>query len=342
MGDPGERDEDPPPPKPQPSPSAPRAPDGPPLRPESPFVSRLRMEVAAHRSPSCRGQQWELQPSIGSWLTPRGRRREAGEGGASGSGSSTQVVRRVSFAAEGEETSPPVTCEKLELRVKGSVAKPFSLEDVDAGITIAQLKELCQPHVNLLPEQQRLLHKGKLLQDQQTLEEAKIPNKGTVFLVKAQAKKVEEEPQPQKAAPPASQGPTGPPCIECGVNVGRPQTNGLCSICWREQVVRENKEMKRRRDQAKRREEEAVKEAEERRRQEEELELRRQQDTSRCYTCRKKIGLTGFVCQCGYHFCATHRYAEEHGCTFDHRARGRDILAQQAGATRGSPSSEAR
>merc|ERR1719277_1970750 len=98
--------------------------------------------------------------------------------------------------------------------------------------------------------------------------------------------------------------------------------------------------MKRRREEAKRREEEALREAEEARRREEELELRRQQDPSKCYACRKKIGLTGFQCQCGYFFCSKHRYAEEHACTFDHQGRGREILAQQAGApARGASSS---
>jgi len=36
-------------------------------------------------------------------------------------------------------------------------------------------------------------------------------------------------------------------------------------------------------------------------------------------SCRKKLGLTGFKCRCGYSFCGTHRYAESHECKFDYK-----------------------
>ncbi|KAJ3594163.1 hypothetical protein NHX12_006494 [Muraenolepis orangiensis] len=41
---------------------------------------------------------------------------------------------------------------------------------------------------------------------------------------------------------------------------------------------------------------------------------------NRCFTCRKKVGLTGFNCRCGNVFCGPHRYSDLHGCTFDYRA----------------------
>ncbi|CAL8246605.1 unnamed protein product [Lota lota] len=41
---------------------------------------------------------------------------------------------------------------------------------------------------------------------------------------------------------------------------------------------------------------------------------------NRCFTCRKKLGLTGFDCRCGNVFCGAHRYSDLHGCTFDYRA----------------------
>ncbi|KAG7252324.1 hypothetical protein CRUP_034305 [Coryphaenoides rupestris] len=41
---------------------------------------------------------------------------------------------------------------------------------------------------------------------------------------------------------------------------------------------------------------------------------------NRCFTCRKKVGLTGFNCRCGNVFCGPHRYSDVHGCTFDYRA----------------------
>ncbi|KAL7096646.1 hypothetical protein ACP275_10G092000 [Erythranthe tilingii] len=49
---------------------------------------------------------------------------------------------------------------------------------------------------------------------------------------------------------------------------------------------------------------------------------------SRCCTCRKKVGLTGFRCRCGTTFCGTHRYPENHGCTFDFKAVGKEAIAK--------------
>lgn len=52
-----------------------------------------------------------------------------------------------------------------------------------------------------------------------------------------------------------------------------------------------------------------------------------QKNTSRCFSCRKKIGLTGFRCRCEYLFCSEHRYSDRHGCDFDYRAQGRAAIA---------------
>ncbi|EPS61935.1 hypothetical protein M569_12860, partial [Genlisea aurea] len=52
------------------------------------------------------------------------------------------------------------------------------------------------------------------------------------------------------------------------------------------------------------------------------------QGSSACSSCRKKVGLTGFRCRCGASFCGTHRYPEEHGCTFDFKAAGREAIAK--------------
>ncbi|AFZ80907.1 zinc finger protein, putative [Theileria equi strain WA] len=44
------------------------------------------------------------------------------------------------------------------------------------------------------------------------------------------------------------------------------------------------------------------------------------QDTSRCYMCRKAVGLLGFGCRCGFTFCSLHRQAAAHNCAFDYKA----------------------
>ncbi|OEL17294.1 hypothetical protein BAE44_0021691 [Dichanthelium oligosanthes] len=49
---------------------------------------------------------------------------------------------------------------------------------------------------------------------------------------------------------------------------------------------------------------------------------------TRCAACYKKVGLLGFVCRCTKTFCGIHRYAEEHGCSFDFRGAGRDAIAR--------------
>ncbi|XP_054707237.1 AN1-type zinc finger protein 4-like [Uloborus diversus] len=47
----------------------------------------------------------------------------------------------------------------------------------------------------------------------------------------------------------------------------------------------------------------------------------------RCSLCSKKTGLaTSFTCRCGKNFCASHRYAEVHHCTYDYKTEGRRIL----------------
>lgn len=308
-----------------------------PLRPRSPFVSNLRMQVALARQP----QHWVLQPSVGTWLTPRSaiglHRKSVRQGRAAHA-----HCQRISFAAERELV--PISHRDdhrvlLELHFKGTSARPFKLDDVDARTTVLELKRLCEQHCSLPAEQQRLLYKGALLDDSQRLEDTRVPDKGTLFLVMgastSSASKCEEQCEEQQAEV-LSQGIW---CIECGVNPGRFLTDGMCSICFRELVVKENAEIKRRREEAKRREQEAARQEEERKREEEEKEAKRQKNTTRCYECNRKTGLTGFQCKCGYYFCATHRHAEDHACTFDHKVHGRQILSMQNPKVNGTSSS---
>ncbi|GMI71013.1 hypothetical protein like AT2G36320 [Hibiscus trionum] len=53
-----------------------------------------------------------------------------------------------------------------------------------------------------------------------------------------------------------------------------------------------------------------------------------QQLPNRCMVCRKRVGLTGFRCKCGTTFCGSHRYPENHGCTFDFKTVGREQIAR--------------
>ncbi|XP_040290992.1 AN1-type zinc finger protein 4 [Bufo bufo] len=48
-----------------------------------------------------------------------------------------------------------------------------------------------------------------------------------------------------------------------------------------------------------------------------------------CFLCGKKTGLaTSYECRCGNNFCATHRYAETHSCTYDYKTAGRRYLQE--------------
>lgn len=53
-----------------------------------------------------------------------------------------------------------------------------------------------------------------------------------------------------------------------------------------------------------------------------------QTNTSRCWSCNKKIGLTGFKCRCGYFYCNSHRYSDQHSCDFDYKKMGREQVAK--------------
>ncbi|KAA0033412.1 zinc finger A20 and AN1 domain-containing stress-associated protein 3 [Cucumis melo var. makuwa] len=53
-----------------------------------------------------------------------------------------------------------------------------------------------------------------------------------------------------------------------------------------------------------------------------------QQQPSRCMTCRRRVGLTGFKCRCGMVYCGSHRYPEQHGCEFDFKQMGKDQIAK--------------
>jgi len=49
---------------------------------------------------------------------------------------------------------------------------------------------------------------------------------------------------------------------------------------------------------------------------------------TRCGTCRKRVGLTGFSCRCGDLFCAVHRYSDKHNCPYDYRTAAQDAIAK--------------
>jgi len=47
---------------------------------------------------------------------------------------------------------------------------------------------------------------------------------------------------------------------------------------------------------------------------------------NRCFSCKKKVGLTGFTCRCGGLFCSMHRYSDKHECNFDYKELGAEEI----------------
>lgn len=56
------------------------------------------------------------------------------------------------------------------------------------------------------------------------------------------------------------------------------------------------------------------------------VEAKPKEGPSRCSSCKKRVGLTGFKCRCGNLYCASHRYSDKHNCPFDYRTAARDAI----------------
>jgi len=49
----------------------------------------------------------------------------------------------------------------------------------------------------------------------------------------------------------------------------------------------------------------------------------------RCFLCKRKVGINGFVCKCENTFCTRHRYVFEHDCTFDHKTYAQNEIREK-------------
>ena len=53
-----------------------------------------------------------------------------------------------------------------------------------------------------------------------------------------------------------------------------------------------------------------------------------QKNRKRCFSCNRKVGLTGMECRCKYIFCSRCRYPDQHNCTFDYKNHDRKNLSK--------------
>ena len=56
--------------------------------------------------------------------------------------------------------------------------------------------------------------------------------------------------------------------------------------------------------------------------------LKIQKNKKRCFSCNRKVGLTGMECRCKYIFCSRCRYPDQHNCTFDYKKHDRKNLSK--------------
>uniref|UniRef100_A0A670JZ65 Zinc finger AN1-type containing 6 n=1 Tax=Podarcis muralis TaxID=64176 RepID=A0A670JZ65_PODMU len=62
--------------------------------------------------------------------------------------------------------------------------------------------------------------------------------------------------------------------------------------------------------------------------QEKSLDKPKQKKT-RCFMCRKKVGLTGFECRCGHVYCGVHRYSDVHSCSYNYKADAAEKIRKE-------------
>jgi len=223
-------------------------------------------------------------------------------------------------------TEPKKTAPVLSFTIKVS-GQPNVTIECDKCEKVSDLKKLIEEKTKMAPTHQKLVFKGKVLVDDDLLTDKKVITGSTIFLAKGVAssssssstvveKKETVEAVRQK-------------CVGgCGF-WGDPKMENYCSKCFKEKQVKDQEKIKKEQDEAIRKEKEAEEAKNPKKPEEEKKERPVQENKMKCWTCNKKVGLTGIECRCGYVFCGTHRMPEDHQCDFDYKTAGQDLLRKQ-------------
>ena len=97
-----------------------------------------------------------------------------------------------------EDSTPKM----LKLTMKQNSGQQFELSIAQDGSTVLDLKKACAEKAGGSPEEIRLIYKGKILKDDNTLVEYKIADGDTVHLVKSKA--AGSQPQPAQTSVPSA------------------------------------------------------------------------------------------------------------------------------------------
>ncbi|CDW79954.1 zinc finger protein a20 domain-containing [Stylonychia lemnae] len=103
-------------------------------------------------------------------------------------------------------------------------------------------------------------------------------------------------------------------CSGCHQFYGTAATNFMCSVCFKKAggILSQTQPQKKEEVQP-----QTFAQQNDPSKEEQKAPERPIQDKTRCWSCKKKVGLTGVQCRCEYTFCSKHRYPEEHSCDFD-------------------------
>mmetsp|Transcript_49016 Transcript_49016/g.106758 ORF Transcript_49016/g.106758 Transcript_49016/m.106758 type:complete len:222 (-) Transcript_49016:260-925(-) len=188
---------------------------------------------------------------------------------------------------------------RITVRCKATGGWQFAL-DVDPCCTVFDVKTLASEKLlergcTVPADQLRLMVKGRILGDSVILRDGSVVQGSTVFLVKGASASCIADLYPELRLSESKEDPAEIE-VDDEPDEGEEETTAASSDSPDEGPTTEPPQ--------------------------------EQQDTGRCWACRKKIGLSGIRCRCGYVFCSKHRYAEDHECTFDHQEFHRLELAK--------------
>jgi len=88
----------------------------------------------------------------------------------------------------------------MKITIKTISGKVYQLEDVEADLTVEKLKILAEKETEIVPDCQRLIFKGKVLKNEQTLADAKLSDGDCIIVVKSRKKKKRPTPEEKKEA----------------------------------------------------------------------------------------------------------------------------------------------